>query len=91
MKTLYRVELTRSAKKEFDALPERIRGNVLDTIRLLAVNPFTELLNRKKLKGADNLYRVRLGDYRVVYEIRQAVLTVLVIKIGHRRDVYRKF
>lgn len=42
-----------------------------------------------KLKGEDELYRIRAGDYRIVYEVRDAALVVVVIKVGHRRDVYR--
>ena len=43
----------------------------------------------KKLSGADDLYRIRVGDYRVVYQIRDDRLIVLVVRIGHRKDVYR--
>ena len=42
-----------------------------------------------KLAGLENLYRIRVGDYRIVYQIRDEVLLVLVVKIGHRREVYR--
>ena len=42
-----------------------------------------------KLQGNDELYRVRVGDYRVIYQIQDAVLVVLVVQIGHRRDIYR--
>jgi mRNA interferase RelE/StbE len=43
-----------------------------------------------KLKGEENAYRVRVGDYRIVYEVRDNVLLVLIVKIGHRREIYRK-
>jgi mRNA interferase RelE/StbE len=43
----------------------------------------------KKLQGDDDLYRVRAGDFRIVYAVRDALLLVLVVKIGNRRDVYR--
>jgi len=42
-----------------------------------------------KLEGAETLYRLRVGDYRIVYEIRDKELLVLVVKVGHRKDVYR--
>ena len=42
-----------------------------------------------KLQGESELYRVRVGDYRIVYQIQDAVLVVLVVKIGHRREIYR--
>lgn len=85
----YRVELTKSAKKEFDSLPTKLQGKVVEALKFLSENPFSELLRIKKLKGAPSLYRIRIGDYRIVYEVRNEVLLVLVIKIGHRKDVYR--
>ena len=85
----YRVELTKSAKKEFDGLPSRIQDRCLEALGFLAQNPFSEVLHVKKLKGVYSLYRVRIGDYRIVYEVQKKVLLVVVIKIGHRGDVYR--
>lgn len=87
----YSVEFTKSAKKEFDLLSKKIQDKVVEALSFLSQNPFSEFLKFKKLKGADFLYRIRLGDYRIVYEIRSQILIVLVIKIGHRRDVYRSF
>ena len=43
----------------------------------------------KKLSGEENLYRVRVGDYRIIYQVRDRELVVLVLKIGHRREIYR--
>ncbi len=86
----YEVEFVKSAQKEFDRLPTKLQAKTAEALSLLAQNPFSELLKVKKLKDADNLYRIRLGDYRVVYEIRNEQLIVLVIKIGHRREVYRR-
>lgn len=53
------------------------------------MHPYSELLNVKRLKGNNQLYRIRLGDHRIVYEIRDRALVVVVIKIGHRSDVYK--
>lgn len=85
----YKVEFVKSAQKEFNRLSKGIQDKVTKALYLLAQDPFSELLKIKKLKGADQLYRLRLGDYRVVYEVRQNVLVVVVIKIGHRKDIYR--
>lgn len=85
----YRVEFTKSAKKEFDRLPAGVQDKVLEAVALLSTNPYSELLKVKKLKGTDQLYRLRIGDYRVVYEVRNEVLLIIVIKIGHRKEVYR--
>jgi mRNA interferase RelE/StbE len=86
----YKVEFVKSARKEFDRLDTKLKVKTAEALRLLAQNPFSELLKVKKLKGANNLYRIRLGDYRIVYEIRNEQLIVLVIKVGHRREIYRR-
>ncbi len=83
------VRFTKSAKREFDSLAVSIQGRILEGLRLLEHNPYSELLRIKKLRGADSLYRFRVGDYRVVYTVQQSILVVLVIKIGHRKEVYR--
>ena len=87
----YRVEFVKSAKKEFDRLPARIQDTAIEALQLLCANPFSDLLKVRKLKGPADLYRIRLGDYRIVYEIQQNVLLILIIKIGHRKDIYRNF
>jgi mRNA interferase RelE/StbE len=85
----YQVEFVKSAEKEFEKLPARIRSKIAEALALLAVNPFSELLNIKKLKGAEYLFRIRLGDYRIVYEVWKKRLVVIVVKIGHRSEIYR--
>jgi mRNA interferase RelE/StbE len=85
----YNVEFTRSAEKEFDKLSAKLKVRVVDALTLLAENPYSELLRIKKLRGMADLYRIRLGDYRLLYEVIDDRLVVLVIKIGNRRDVYR--
>ncbi len=85
----YRIEFVKSARKEFEALPAKTQDKVVEALNLLAQNPYSEFLQIKKLKGAEGLFRIRVGEYRVVYEVRNQVLTVVVIKIGHRKDVYR--
>lgn len=87
---IYKVEFTRSAKKEFDQLPVNIQDETIEALGLLSQNPYSRLLKVKKLKGADALYRIRLGDYRIIYEIRDERLVILVIKIGHRKEIYRR-
>lgn len=87
---LYRVEFTKSSRKEFERLPVKLRLKTTEALHLLSQNPYSELLKIKKLKGATDLYRIRLGDYRIVYEIRNEKLVVVVIKIGHRSEVYRR-
>lgn len=86
---VYRIEFTKSAKKEFDSLSTELQEKVLEALSFLSRNPFSDLLRVKRLKGAPSLYRLRIGDYRVVYEVRGNALTIVVIKIGHRKEVYR--
>jgi len=85
----YSVKFTKSAGREFNKLPGAIQDKIIDAIEVLSINPFSELLRVKKLKGAASLYRIRAGEYRIVYEVRKDILIILIIKIGHRRDVYR--
>ncbi|MGD9560757.1 MAG: type II toxin-antitoxin system RelE/ParE family toxin [Pyrinomonadaceae bacterium] len=88
--SVYTVEFVKSAEKEFLRLPAKIRDKFTEALKLLSISPFSELLKIKKLKGTDNAYRIRIGEYRLIYEIKEDRLIVLVIKIGHRREVYRR-
>lgn len=90
MTRAYAVLFVKSARREFEQLPAKIQTRVHEALQLLSTNPLSDLLRVKKLKATDALYRIRVSDYRLVYEIRNATLVVLVIKIGHRRDVYRR-
>lgn len=84
----YEVVFKKSAFKELQSLPQRVQQKVLDAIQLISSNPYTELLQIKKLKGADHLYRIRIQDYRVIYLIENQIIKITIIKVGHRKDVY---
>lgn len=84
----YAVTFKKSALKELQGIPARTRDKILDAIQLLALNPYTELLQIKKLKGSDSLFRVRVQDCRIIYTIENKELRVQIIKVGHRREVY---
>lgn len=86
----FTIEFVKSARKEFERLPVKARSRIVEALQLLAQNPYSELLKVKKLKDVQDLYRIRIGDYRVLYELQNELLLVLVIKVGHRREVYRK-
>jgi mRNA interferase RelE/StbE len=83
----YKVEFEKSAKKSLDKLPIPIRNQLAVKIYSLKDDPRPD--GCKKLKGEIDLYRIRVGDYRVVYSIQDGKLIVMVVKVGHRRDVYR--
>lgn len=91
MPSSYKVELTKSALKEFNKLSVKLQDRMLEAFHILSQNPFSEFLDIKKLKGEDHLYRIRVGSYRLVYEIQKQVLKVIIIKIGDRKEVYRFF
>jgi mRNA interferase RelE/StbE len=83
----YTVEITDRAKRELRRLPKQIASSILFEARALAKDPRPH--GYQKLSGTD-LYRIRVGDYRIVYEIHDRVLVVLVIHVGHRREVYKR-
>ena len=82
----YKVEIKKSAVKEIERLPRGDLKAVLDKINSLADNPRPH--DCKKLSGQEK-YRVRCGNYRILYSIEDDVLVVFVVKVGHRKDVYR--
>jgi mRNA interferase RelE/StbE len=84
----YEIGFKPSALKEIRKLDESARKAIISEIELLANNPRPD--GCKKLKGEVNLYRIRVfNNYRVVYEIQDRKLVVTVVKVGHRRDVYK--
>lgn len=84
----YRIEFTPRAERDFKSLASSIRGRIARRIDSLAENPYPQGI--KKLEGEDELYRLRVGDYRILYQVQGKVLLVLIVGIGHRRDIYRR-
>jgi mRNA interferase RelE/StbE len=89
MAQTYEIKYKKSVEKELRKLPHAPRQAVVRKILALAGNP--RPAGSVKLRGSLDLYRVRHADYRVVYQVNDGRLIVLVIKIGHRREVYRDF
>ena len=83
----YEVRLLVTARRQLLGIPVRIRSRIAVAIRALADDPRPP--GCKKLAGSSDYFRIRVGDYRVLYEVRDRDILVLVIKIGHRREVYR--
>jgi len=83
----YEVRKTRRVQREIDVIEKHDRLRIEGVIALLAENPRPP--KATKLVGQRNRWRVRTGDYRILYEIDDGVLTVLVIRVAHRREVYR--
>jgi mRNA interferase RelE/StbE len=84
----YRIELAASAERELRAFDGDIRRRVARAIDDLATDP--RPAGARALRGGADLYRIRVGAWRVVYRIEDDRLVVFVVRIGHRRDVYRK-
>jgi len=83
----YHVEVKRSAAKALKKIPKADQKRIADKIDSLAEdlpNPDTT-----KMKGNNPFHRIRAGEYRIIYEIQEDVLLILVVKIGHRKDIYR--
>jgi len=83
---MYSVEFLPSAAKALAKLDRAIQRRIARRIDRLAIDPH---LDAVKLRGADDVWRIRVGDHRVLYRIEDDLLLVLIIRIGHRRDVYR--
>ena len=84
---MYKVELKRDAEKFYRRQNRKIQIQLSDALRKLAADPRPK--QAKRLVGMDELYRIRCGDYRIVYIIEDNKLIILVVRIAHRKDVYR--
>lgn len=81
----YTVIITKTVQKTLSKLPDRVASKLESTMLSLEANPRPN--GCKKLKGRE-AYRVREGDYRIIYEIEDKILRVLVLDVGHRKDIY---
>jgi mRNA interferase RelE/StbE len=84
----YRIEVAPAAARQLPKLDPPARRRIQAAVELLATEP--RPAGARKLMGGDREWRVRTGDYRIVYEIHDLVLLVLVVAVGHRRDIYRR-
>lgn len=84
----YEVEVSRTAERQLRKLPRADQERVARTWLALADDPFPR--GCRKLTGYDDVYRVRVGRYRILYSADGGELVVIILKIGHRREVYRK-
>jgi mRNA interferase RelE/StbE len=83
----YQIIILPAAEKSLSNLPKKMQLRIQGAITTLESNPIPPVA--KKLVGRDN-YRLRVSDYRIVYSIHENILTVKVVSVGHRREVYRK-
>ena len=83
----YKIKVQLSAEKALKKIPKADRKRIIQRIDSMAEqlpNPETT-----KMKGNNPFHKIRVGDYRIVYEIQDEVLAILVVKVGHRKDIYR--
>jgi len=83
----YTIIIPKPVEKQLQNLPTETYQRIIEKIGQLSSQPRS--LDTKKLKGFENEYRIRIGDYRVRYEIKDKTLTVLLLSCRHRRDAYR--
>jgi mRNA interferase RelE/StbE len=83
----YRIEIKASASKELNKLSQQMIPEIVAAIEKLAEDPYPQGV--KKLKGFDQIYRIRVGEYRVVYNILKSRLIIEIIRVRHRKDAYR--
>lgn len=84
----YRVEFDRRAAKELGSIEKRDARRLRDEILALGGEPHPP--GSIKLAGTDDLYRLRVGNYRVIYAVEEDRLVILIVRVGHRREVYRR-
>ncbi len=83
----YHVNWRRSTKKDLRRISSTEVARIVDVVATLSDEP--RPVGCKKMSGSDCAYRLRVGDYRIIYEVYDETIIIEVIKIGHRRDVYR--
>jgi len=83
----YALQFKPSAIKQLEKLSRDVQKRIAAKIQALRDDPFPE--RSKKLSGVPDTWRIRIGDYRVIYQVHRGILLVLVLTVGHRREVYR--
>lgn len=84
----YQLVITPRARKDLRVLPSSVQKRIRAALEKLAENPFAAGLDVKKLKG-QSYYRIRVGDYRVIYDLQTRTLVILVLEAGHRKEIYQ--
>lgn len=87
-KTIYKVVLHQTVVSEIKKLPKKIKKRVTNIIGKLASEPIP--IAAQRLKGRVNSYRIRVSDYRILYELHATEIVVYVIGVAHRKEVYRR-
>ena len=83
----YRIEISATAEKQLGKLPRDDQVRIARAISLLAENPRPR--GCRKLTGYEDIFRIRVGTYRVIYSVEQSEILIIILKIGRRKDIYR--
>ena len=83
----FQIEWKKSALRELKQLDRKIIPRVISVVESLSTDPFPS--GARKLQGSDNTYRIRVGQYRIVYEIFQARIVIVILRVRHSKDAYR--
>ena len=84
----FQVEWKRSAQKELRNLPPDVIQKIVDEVDLLSEDPF--LSGCRKLVGSEQTWRIRVGNYQVIYDVFSAILIIEIVRVAHRKDAYRR-
>jgi mRNA interferase RelE/StbE len=83
----YQIKWKTSALRELKKIDRKMIPRIVSLAESLVDNPFPS--GTRKLCGADKTYRIRVGDYRILYDVHQSIVTIEIIRVKHRKDVYR--
>ena len=86
----YAFEFTAAARRQLNAIDQTTALRILHALSRLGDDPYREDADVKRLSGHDDLYRLRVGSYRIAYMIDDGRLVILVVEVGHRREIYRR-
>jgi len=85
---VYKIVIKKEAAKSLSRIPRNIAKLIREKLEAIAANPYADHPNAKKLQGRDG-YRLRVGDWRIIYEIQNDVLVILVLRVAPRGEVYK--
>ena len=86
---LYRVEWKKSAEKDLDKIPRKFIYKILEAVESLRNNPFPRGV--RKITGTERFFRIRVGDYRIIYHVDEESKIITIYHVRHRREAYRGF
>ena len=83
----FKVEITRTAEKQLKKIDKSFQSKIVKLILSLANNPYPS--GCKQLVGYHDLFRIRVGNYRIIYSVENKKLIIIILKLGHRKDIYK--